>query len=321
MLRIAAHHAVPRGAARAVWVLSVRMVSSKPPKSDTASVHDLSVATHKRRMPSSYATDNKDDKLEQIEMGDSARDARGREIADSASKTALQQLFIPIDRFPRAPDHIVNMSAEDLLAKHRIRFGDQPSQKRAPDTYVDFVIPDRYLKSEQAKQITPRDKEIVAELDDLSIADSPEKIAQRLSRAFKLFYDQETDSYHTLPEHALRRSLSGMINLNPNMDDIDDEYLWQLFPKGSLFGTPPFEGAESGTHTFRQWEQEMLEKQRRADEKNQSRLQEYNELQMYLNDTKSFFRKPANSTRKKLDRKLLKEYKKMRGKGKPDDDN
>lgn len=280
----------------------VRLVSSKAPNSDQNVSLELAGATHKRRLSSGYSTKTK---------------IIDKKMMDNGSDLVAGKAFVPVDKFPKAPDHIVNMSTDDLLNQHNIQFGAPPEQEKTKGRYVDFTIPDRYLKSVRSKEITPKDKAMVDELETLIRTDDEYQIAQSQYNLIKLYYDQDSDSYHPMPEHALKKSLSGMINLNPSMSDIEDDYLWQLFPKGSLFGVPPFEKAQN----FKQWEQEMLQKQKKTQVQEQHDLQEYNQFKLLLNDSKTFFRKPANSNRKKLDRKLLKEYKKMKTKGKiPKDD-
>lgn len=301
-------------------VLAVRLVSSKAPKGDQTQFRDLTnVATHKRRLSSSYTTKPEkimDKKIDILDDNNSA----SRFVPSESSPSANKRAFVPVERFPKAPEHIINMSTDDLYSQHNIQFGTPPPKEKDKDKYVDFVIPDRYLKSVRSKQITPKDKAMVEELENLIKTNDEYQIAQSQYNLIKLYYDQDSDSYQPMPEHALKKSLSGMINLNPSMDDIEDDYLWQLFPKGSLFGVPPFE-KDAASHSFKQWEHEMLQKQKKTDVQKQHDLQEYNEFRVLLSDSKSFFRKTSNSNRKKLDRKLLKEYKKMKTKGKlPKDD-
>lgn len=129
-----------------------------------------------------------------------------------------------------------------------------------------------------------------------------------------------------MPEHTLKKSLLGMINLNPSLDEIDDEYLWKILPKGKLFGLPPFESKIS-PDGFKNWEKEMLERKHKENSARAIDAKEFNDFQSQLTDSKSFYAKTG--ARRKLNRKLVKKYKQLKEEGKipkdmdkdPNDDN
>ncbi|CUM66437.1 uncharacterized protein PRCAT00004101001 [Priceomyces carsonii] len=231
--------------------------------------------------------------------------------------------FISFKDFPKAPQEILDQSLEQLYTSINLKpwvntnTVSEPSEeeilKKKPENFVDFTIPDKFLKSKANEEITSRDRALVEELDNFLKADDVNEVLPSQLNLIKLYYDQNTNSFQPYPEHTLKRSLLGMINLNPCLNDIDDKYLWKLFPEHKLFGVPPF---EEGSHGFKKWEREMLEKEKEAKIAKEDDQRELTEFESALKNSKSFFTKPKKGSRRKLDRKLLKKYKKLKEEGK-----
>ncbi|ABN64396.2 predicted protein, partial [Scheffersomyces stipitis CBS 6054] len=236
--------------------------------------------------------------------------------------------YIPFDKFPKVPQSILDQPVEELY-----KFIDEEPPMLSPEaikqkkeTYVDFAIPDKYLKYKTKDEITAKDRALVEELDKFLKLDDDEEIAQSQLKLIKLYYDQDSNTFQPLPEHTLKKSLSGMINLNPSLDEIDDEYLWKILPKGKLFGLPPFESKIS-PDGFKNWEKEMLERKHKENSARAIDAKEFNDFQSQLTDSKSFYAKTG--ARRKLNRKLVKKYKQLKEEGKipkdmdkdPNDDN
>lgn len=244
--------------------------------------------------------------------------------------------YIPFDKFPKVPQSILDQPVEELYKfideEPPVNIQDENQMlspeaiKQKKETYVDFAIPDKYLKYKTKDEITAKDRALVEELDKFLKLDDDEEIAQSQLKLIKLYYDQDSNTFQPLPEHTLKKSLLGMINLNPSLDEIDDEYLWKILPKGKLFGLPPFESKIS-PDGFKNWEKEMLERKHKENSARAIDAKEFNDFQSQLTDSKSFYAKTG--ARRKLNRKLVKKYKQLKEEGKipkdmdkdPNDDN
>lgn len=220
--------------------------------------------------------------------------------------------YIPFKDFPKAPESILKQTAEELFSNINMKPVSEPPQNK--DNFIDFSIPDKYLKSKAKDEITEKDKALVEELDNF--IRSNDQLEQALSQLnfIKLYYDQDSNLYQPLPEHTLKKSLSGMINLNPSLNDIDDEYLWNLIPKDKTFGIPPFE-ASITKDGFKKWEQTQLQKRKSEMKDEEINNKEFEDFKLLLHNSKTFFKVNSNG-RRKLDRKLLKRYKKLKQEGK-----
>lgn len=238
------------------------------------------------------------------------------------TKASEPREYIPLGQFPKAPESVINQLLKQLYEGMGMEAPAQDDVPPGEQKLINFEIPDKYLKSQIRAQITDKDRAVVEEIDNLARANDEKEINQLHMSVLKLYYDEDTNSFQPVPEHALKKSLSGMINLNPHMDDIDDEYLWELFPKNGFFGTPPFETSPGRLDGFKTWEQEQLAKLQKKQKVKQDHQREYHEFQLMLNNSKSFFQKPLRQGgRKKLDRQLLKKYKLLKKDGKlPDDE-
>lgn len=207
-----------------------------------------------------------------------------------------------------APDHIRNALLEELYEL----MGSALPQQKPKDHYVDFIVPDKYIKLKVADIPTEKDHRIMAELDKFMTTTDEDQLVQAQYNLIKLYYDKDTDLYQPLPAHYLKKLLLGLVSLNPALENIDDEYLWHLFPKEKQFGVRPFQTEG----LFKEWEQQMLEKHKKEATAKEKTALETRELMSQFAKTR-FFRK--SGLRKKLDRKLVKKYKKLRN-SQPEED-
>ena len=52
-------------------------------------------------------------------------------------------------------------------------------------------------------------------------------------------------SFSSVPEHPLKKSITGIFDINPRLKEINDELLWRLCPQGNMFENAPFDGDPS----------------------------------------------------------------------------
>lgn len=224
--------------------------------------------------------------------------------------------YIPFNKFPQAPESILNQSNKQLYESIDLNY-EENTAGNTNDKLVDFVIPEKYLKSHIQLQITDKDRAVVEEINNLSRSNDEKEINQLHMNVLKLYYDEDLNSYQPMIEHNLKKSLSGMIKLNEQLHDIDDEYLWNLFPKNQNWSTPPFEQEFDGINGFKNWEKQQIDKinqQKLDQQKIEEDLLSFKQ-KLQENDNKIFAKKDHKG-RKKLDRSLLKQYKKLKAEGK-----
>ncbi|ODV81510.1 uncharacterized protein CANTADRAFT_24426 [Suhomyces tanzawaensis NRRL Y-17324] len=317
-----------------------RSISSKSPKDP----EDLPPVTPKKRVPvypknkhakaqestsaSSMTTKHRlkaEDKTKLLRSKRALkRDATtGTSLAKDITRTTSTitpdpNTYIPFSKFPKVPESILSQSLEDLYSSMNLKYN--PDAEQQP-RYVDFAIPDKFIKPKTKDLITEKDRALVSELDKFSKSEEDEEANQTQLKLIKLYYDQDTNTLQPMPEHALKKSLLGMINMNNTLNDIEDDYLWELFPRDKLFGIPPFETSNGGINGFKKWEKDMLEKEKKEQDLKDEDIRQYKDFEQSLSDTKSFYKKVAGGTRKKVDRKLVKRYKKLKEEGKIPNDN
>lgn len=323
---------------RQIQTLLVRNLSSKPPKSDeTSDITKRRIPVLKNKMKSTARVNsNMENKIklrkkrkDGEECGFLERDAEAepqseRLVAQGSAegegsglmKPVVKPNYISFADFPKVPESILQASTKDLYSSIGQKLDNEESNlnsSKQPETFVDFAIPEKYLKSKIRQQITDKDRAIVEELDNFSKSEDEKELAQSQLKLIKLYYDQDTNSFQPLPEHSLKKTLSGMLNLNPNLDDIDDEYLWKLIPKDKIFGVPPFE-QKIEVNGFKKWETEKLKHLKLENSNRDSNIKEFKEFEKQFTKTKSFFKKIGS--RKRVDHKLIRKYKKLKQEGK-----
>ena len=232
----------------------------------------------------------------------------------SGERKASTANYIPYNKFPKAPEYIHDLSDEDFDKPVSVASLNPKPPTPNPHTYIDFKIPDKFVKSKISisDKISEKERGIVDALNDFAKAESQEDMEKFKLKFVKYYYDPDTDSFEPLPEHDLKTSILGMMSFNPQLNDIEDEYLWKLFPKHKLFGVPPFETIKE-PHGFKVWEQSQLEKQREKKEAKKLVDKEYKDFKLSLTDSKSVYTKLGS--RRKIDRRLVKKYKELKEKG------
>lgn len=215
--------------------------------------------------------------------------------------------YIPFDKFPKIPSEFEKFSTNELYEKIYM--------KPMNNNLINFEIPKEYSKIFIKSQLTPKDKALIEQLDSFMTSNDENERAQNQINMMKLYYDKDSFNYKSVPEHSLKKSLSGMINLNPHLDDIDDEYLWELIPQDKLFGKPFFEKKDNSEKDFKNWEISMINKNEKLINEIKSDNDEINNFIAKFNENNKSFYKKVNG-RFKLNRELYRDYKTLKQKGK-----
>lgn len=119
-----------------------------------------------------------------------------------------------------------------------------------------------------------------------------------------------------MPEHPLKKSITGIFEINPLLNEINDEVLWSLCPLGQMFENAPFNGDSSfdSVKNFEKKKNEVLKEQLSATE---AKIKAAKDFENTLYSSNSFVRSKAQAPkeasaksggRKKLDRALMKKY-------------
>ncbi|CAH6722688.1 hypothetical protein CLIB1444_10S04126 [[Candida] jaroonii] len=226
---------------------------------------------------------------------------------DQSNDTDKSTNFIPFDKFPKIPSEFEKFSTNELYEKIYM--------KPINNNLINFEIPQEYSKIFIKSQLTPKDKALIEQLDSFMTSNDENERAQNQINMMKLYYDKDSFNYKSVPEHSLKKSLSGMINLNPHLDDIDDEYLWELIPQDKLFGKPFFEKKDNSEKDFKNWEISMINKNEKLINEIKSDNDEINNFIAKFNENNKSFYKKVNG-RFKLNRELYRDYKTLKQKGK-----
>lgn len=264
---------------------SVRLYSSKPPK--TSKINGSLGSTHVNGSVVSSPSSTQQPSL---------RNHRNK--------------YISFKDFPKAPESILMQSTEELFSNINMEPRNKNKEIR-DDRLVDFKIPEKYLTVPAADNITEKDRLVAEEINNL--LKSEEGVDLSSLNLVRWYYEQENNQLQSLPEHPLKKSLSGMINLNPILNNISDQYLWELFPRGRSFGVPPFE-PEISKNGFKNWEKSQLDELKKKENKFQTD-DEIADFKALWHKSRTFYKASPNG-RRKLDRKLLRKYKKLKQAGK-----
>lgn len=179
---------------------------------------------------------------------------------------------------------------------------------------VNFEIPDNFIK--KAKPTEPRTtketRDSVDKIDHAIKHPDNDKALMGIANTIAHFIDPDPNKMYPSTEHPIRKTFSGMSKINPALDKISDEYLWSILPTQSMFGVPPYQ--KDDPLGFEKWEQKFIEEEEQKRKQEETDEKEYEQFMADLNASESFV--SSKGTRKKVDRKLLKKYKKMKKDGK-----
>lgn len=305
-----------------------RLLSNKPPPAPAVNGDDAAGATTpapQTKTTSPHKSSDPDplgDSAQTVETTAPKKSIRLAGKKKAAKPHAASSPFLAFEAFPKPPKAIRNAS-ESMLNQVRLNrafypanadeiavprpAGAAPASTLQPESvvsYHDFGIPSHYLHGAQPNSEADR---LLNELND-----------------FLSLLPAEFSDLHQPPhvEHPLKRTWLKLVPLNPRLHQIANEYLWQLVPQGKFFKSPPFDGYTATLDGFGRWEAKM---KLQAQLKLQRSLKEQQEADQALKEfskTNSFLGVVPGG-RKKLNRKLVKTFRKLQteGKlGKKDDD-
>lgn len=292
-------------------IIASRFLSSKKTDGETV---DEAVPPSKKALAAAIKHNGGSPKLEGgVTPGKKSAHAKKTKDARGVSKGK----FLPIDKLPKPPREITDMPLEEFYAKVYMR--DLPERPEITPSNVfayKFEIPSQFIRSKNLERGSK----------SLSSPSSFEPAHNILD--FRSDYD--TNNMFRVPEHPLRESITGMFISNPLMEGIDNDFLWDLYPKGKTFDHVPF-GGDASFNGFKNWEKAENKKVKEKEAQFETKLNEMKEFNATLNESKSFYRKAPRVTekktaastespkkvggRRKLDRSLLKQYRKYKNEG------
>lgn len=229
--------------------------------------------------------------------------------------------FLPFNKLPKPPREITDMPLEQFYAKVYMR--DLPERPEITPSNVfayKFEIPSQFIR--------PR------RLDKGSKSQLPPGSFEPAHNILEFKSDYDANNMLRSPDHPLKESITGMFVSNPLMEGIDDDFLWDLYPKGKSFDHAPF-GGDASFNGFRNWENIENDRVKEKEAQFETKLNEMKDFNSTLNESKSFYRQSPvvqeNKTapkkeseeattkkaggRRKLDRSLLKQYRKYKKEG------
>ncbi|EMG45347.1 hypothetical protein SBY92_001014 [Candida maltosa Xu316] len=239
-----------------------------------------------------------------------SRNARG--VISAAAKKALEKTKANTKNIPNEIPTVQPRKFLPLSALPQLPEELRPQEKPKG---VDFSIPKKYLKTSIPAEVSKSDRKITMEIvknADRFAKEQKDETLKQLASEIQKYVEFDPTRGPSISEHPLKRTLSGIGKLNPGFDNIKDEYLWELFPRGKTFGVPPFQ--QDSAFGFKEWEEELIKQREKEEPEIQAakkNLEEYRKE--YLASGESFY--IVKGGRKKVNKKLLKKYIELKRKG------
>lgn len=220
--------------------------------------------------------------------------------------------YVPFDKLPKPPQEIRDLPLDKFYAKVYMRdLPERPEITPSNQFIYNFEVPSQFVHSKKPDQKPQKNHSFEPAHNILE---------------FKVEYDNS--NLLRSPEHPLKESITGLFVSNPLMNTFDNDYLWDMYPRGKIFGNAPF-GGDYSFNGFKNWEKSLDKKAKEKESQLESKLQEIEEFNLTLNETNSFYRTTASTSpakalkteskktggRRKLDRSLLKQYRKYKKEG------
>lgn len=288
--------AAPR--ARAGFLAAQRFLSSK--KSDNLSDP---LTPPQAKNTHSQSTEN---------AAQEAPDSLGLQIV--TSQKLAKQKYMSFDDLPKPPEEFQNMSTEEFHAQ--LNMTPVPI-KRATRLDSDGY---KFAFNLPAENLLPR-------RDDRLTRGALGSIEPNLAL---LGIGMNHDTMQSgLEEHPSRESITGVCVLNPLLHEVKNKTLWELFPSKTDFDSSQF-GDPMRLDAFKEWEASMNKSLDEAKKDQRIKEKKFQDFYESFQESNSFMRKPAQvrraaaapspaktdkqvtNGRRKLDRKLLRQYRKYR---------
>ncbi|KAI5968467.1 hypothetical protein KGF57_000161 [Candida theae] len=250
-------------------------------------------------------------------------------ISSSPEKPAQ---YLPTSTLPQMPKHLQEQSLESIyesLGQGYIL--DRIKQPKG----IDLVIPPEFIKPPQPpkRHVRPeKTKDLDKKIKNFIAGEHDDRSLIHLGKEISAHMEPDHNEIYPILEHPLKKSLSGLKVLNPAMNKIKDQFLWDMIPEEKFAFTPPYQ--VDNPLGFKQWEKDLIAEREKAKQEQDLIMKELQEFEKLMGDAKSFFGKNtsesnksddasdggARGSRRKLNRKLLKKYKKLKDEGKIDID-
>ncbi|KAI5968060.1 uncharacterized protein KGF55_000044 [Candida pseudojiufengensis] len=260
-----------------------------------------------------------------------------------------------ITDLPKIPTHQQSKSFEEIfkeLGQYNIFLNQLKPVNKGINLIIprEFIKPDlnqqlkKQLKAEKSKDLDKKIKSFI--INSQTTTEQSEKDKHLIMLGKEISSQMEPDQneiYHTL-QHPLKKSLSGLKNLNPALNNINDNYLWDFIPEDKLVCSPPYQLDDP--LGFKKFNENFIIQQNKEKFEKLEILKEIKEFEKLMGNSKSFFNNNNNNnynnnqyqyqnqnqndqksnefienhhgSRKKLNRKLLKKYKQLKDEGKID---
>lgn len=226
--------------------------------------------------------------------------------------------YMSFDQLPKPSKELQDISLEQFNASLRMEEFESPPLQANDELLSDY----RHNFKLSSKHLAPKNQKL---LDKLKVSGS------YTPNLTLLGIYQDTDTMVSgLEDHPLKESITGMCVLNPLLHEIKNKSLWEMFPEDKAFGSPPF-GDKFHFNFFKEWEASKKDKLKEFESKKLAEEKEFQKFCKSLKKSKSFVRKTPTTSRpkviqevsgkpevvetsgrKKLDRSLIKQYRKFR---------
>lgn len=226
----------------------------------------------------------------ELKEGNDSR--HSNESAKNSSDSRTYTKYFSFDELPKAPQSIIDqVTMNDKLFPHKPRniFEVDEDEMNSKQYSYDFSLLPHDVTVGLSR---PPASEVWHQINGLPLASQ-------------------------IPEHPLKKSITGIFEINPVLNEINDEVLWSLCPKGQMFENAPFDG-DSSFDSVKKFEKKKNEVLKEQFSTIQAQVKAAKEFESTLYSANSFVRPKATQAskessqkhggRKKLDRALMKKY-------------
>lgn len=244
--------------------------------------------------------------------------AHRKKSPDAPAKQDFDSKYIPISHLPKPPKEMLDMPQDLLYSKIYMRDPPEKPEIDPPNKYIHkFKVPLRFIHYAY-KDLAPFEQPKEDSYDP--------NLFEPASNTLEIKMDQNMNPLIRITDHPLKESITGLFAANHYMHYLDNEYLWSMYPSGKLFGNAPY-GGDASFDGFKKWEDGETRKIQEKNASFEARVREVEEFTDALNESNSFYRKPTQELKKagdssakaggrrKLDRGLLRKYRKYKKEG------
>ncbi|KAI5953138.1 hypothetical protein KGF54_002509 [Candida jiufengensis] len=222
-----------------------------------------------------------------------------------------------ITELPKIPSHQQTKSFEEIF-KELGQSNIFQEQIKPATKGINLIIPKEFIKPEiqtpprhkleKSKDLDKKIKNFIISNQTTTEQKEKDKNLIMLGKEISSQMEPDQNEIYSYLQHPIKKSLSGLKILNPGLQNINDNYLWDIIPEDKLVCTPPYQTDDP--LGFKKFNENFIQNQTKEASEKDSILKEVQEFEKLMGNSTTFIQN--NGSRRKLNRKLLKNFKKLK---------